>query len=87
MHTIHDFTTLDWNYDSIQDTARHSEFKLIDDDFPTFKIDQNESIHVGPSTSRTLTLQEPVIYFEQSAEHPAKYSKLPNSSLRCTSML
>ncbi len=73
----HDFAALDWNYASVQDTAGHSELKSIDDDFPTFKIDQNESIDVGPSTSRALTLQEPVIYFDQSAEHPAKYSKIP----------
>ncbi len=33
------------------------------------------------STSRALILQEPVICFDQSAEDPAKYSKLPNSSL------
>ncbi len=69
----HDFTALDWNYASVQDTAGHSELKLIDDDFPTFEIDQNESMDVGPSTSRALTLQKSVIYcFNQSAEDPAK---------------
>ncbi len=52
----------------------HHDFTA--DDFPTFKIDQNESIDVGPSTSRALILQEPVIYFNQSAEDPTKYSKI-----------
>ncbi len=50
--------------------------KSIDGDFPTFEIDQNEPIDVGSSTSRTLTLQELVIYFDQSAQDPAKYSKI-----------
>ncbi len=76
MNVHHDFTALDWNYASVQDTAGHSELKLVDDDFPTFEINQNESTDVGPSTSRALTLQEPVIYFNQSAEDPAKYSKI-----------
>ncbi len=76
MNAHHDFTALDWNYVSVQDTAGHSELKLIDDDFPTFEIDQNESIDVGPSASKALTLQEPVIYFNQSAEDLAKYSKI-----------
>ncbi len=57
MNAHHDFTASDWNYASVQDTAGHSELKLIDDDFPTFEFDQNESIDVGPSTSRALTLQ------------------------------
>ncbi len=77
----HDFTALDWNYASVPDTAGHSELKSIDDDFLTFKIDQNESIHVAPSTSRAMTLQEPVIYFDQSAEDRQNIVKLPNSSL------
>ncbi len=50
--------------------------KSTDGDFPTFEIDQNEPIHVGPSTSRALTLQELVIYFDQSAEDLAKYSEI-----------
>ncbi len=45
----HELAALDWNYASVQDTAGHSELKLIDDDFSTFEID------VGPSTSRALT--------------------------------
>ncbi len=53
----------------------HSELKLIDDDFATFEIDQNEPIDVGPSTSRALTLQELVLYFNQS-EDLAKYIKI-----------
>ncbi len=73
----HDFTALDGIVLMYkQDTAGHSELKLIDDDFPTFEIDQNESIDVGPSTSRALTLRESVIYFNQSAEDPATYSKI-----------
>ncbi len=76
MKARHDFIVLDWNYASIQDTAGHSELKLIDDDFRTFEIDQNESIDVGPSTFKALTLQEPVTYFNQSAEDLAKYSKI-----------
>ncbi len=44
MNTHHDFTVLDWNYASVQDTTGHSELKLTDDDFPTFEIDHNESI-------------------------------------------
>ncbi len=50
--------------------------KLIDGDLPTFEIDQNKPIDVGPSISRALILQEPVIYFDQSAEDLAKYSKI-----------
>ncbi len=76
MNAYHDFTALDWNCASVQDTAGHSELKLIDDDFPTFEIDQNESIDVGPSTFTALTLQELVIYFNWSAEDPAKCSKI-----------
>ncbi len=76
MNAHHDFTAFDWHYASVQDTAAHSELKSIDDDFPTFKIDQNESIDVGPSTYRALTLQEPIIYFDQSAEDPTKYTKI-----------
>ncbi len=72
----HEFSALDWNYASVQDTAGHSKLKSIDGDFLTFEIDQNEPIDVGPSTSRSLTLQELVIYFDQSAEDPAKYSKI-----------
>ncbi len=78
----------DWNYASVQDTADHSELKLIYGDFPKFEIYQNEPIDVGPSTSRALTLQELVIYFDQSAEDPAKYSKIakffsPNANPCC----
>ncbi len=69
------FVALDWNYASVQDTAGHRELKSIDGDFLTFEIDQNKPIDVGPSTSRALILQESVIYFDQSAEDPAKYSK------------
>ncbi len=76
MNAHHDFTALDWNYASVQDTAGRSELKLMHDDFPTFEIDQNGSLDVGPSTSITLTLQEPVIYLNQSAENLAKYSKI-----------
>ncbi len=76
MNVHHDFTALDWHYASVQDTAGPSELKLIDGDFPTFEIDHNESIDVGPSTSRALTLLEPEIYFNKSAEDPAKYSKI-----------
>ncbi len=76
MNADHEFAVLDWNYAPIQDTASHSELKSIDGDFPTFIIDQNEPIDVRPSTSRELTLQELVIYFDQSAEDPAKYSKI-----------
>ncbi len=39
MNAHHDFTVLDWNYASVQDTAGYSELKLIDDDFPTFEIE------------------------------------------------
>ncbi len=66
-----EFAAVDWNYASVQDTAGHSELKLIDGDFPTFEIDQNEPTDVGPSTSRALTLQELVMYFDQSAGYPA----------------
>ncbi len=76
MNAQYDFTELDWNYASVQDTAGHCELKLFDEDFSKFEIDQNESVDVGPSTSGALTLQEPVIYFNQSAEDPAKYSKI-----------
>ncbi len=72
----HKFAALDWNYASVQDTVGHSEFKSLDSDFPTFEIDQNKLIHVGPSTSRALILHEPVIYLDQSVEDPAKYSKI-----------
>ncbi len=76
MNADHEFAVLDWNYASVQDTASHSELKSIDDDFPTFEIDQNEPIDVGPSIFGALTLQELAIYFNQSAEDPAKYSKI-----------
>ncbi len=76
LHVDHEFVALDWNYASIQDTAGHSELKSIDDDFPTFEIDQNEPIDVEPSTSGTLTSQELVVYFDQSAEDLAKCSKI-----------
>ncbi len=75
MNADHEFAAFDWNYASIQDTAGHSELRLIDD-FPTFEIDQNEPTDVGPPTSRVLTLQEQLIYFDQSVEDPAKYSKI-----------
>ncbi len=75
MNADHKFAALDWNYASVQDTAGHSELNSIDSDFPTFEIDQNKLIDVLPSTSRALILQEPVIYFDQSAD-PAKYSKI-----------
>ncbi len=71
----------------MQDTAGRRELKSIDDDFPTFEIDQNKPIDVGPSTSRALILQEPVIYFDQSAEDPAKYSKITKFFSGCKSML
>ncbi len=58
MNADHEFAALDWNYASVQDTAGHSELKSLDGDFPTFEIDQNEPIDVGPSTSRALTLQD-----------------------------
>ncbi len=76
MNADHEFAVLDWKYASIQDIAGHSEFKSIDGDFPIFEIDQNEPTDVGPSTSRALNLQELVIYFDQSAEDPAKYNKI-----------
>ncbi len=63
MNADHKFAALDWNYASVQDTAGHRELKSIDGDFPTFEIDQHKPIDVGPSTSRALILQEPVIYF------------------------
>ncbi len=63
MNADHQFTALDWNYASVQDTAGNSELESIDGDFPTFEIDQNKPVDVGPSTSRALILQEPVIYF------------------------
>ncbi len=89
MNADRKFAALDWNYASVQDTAGHSELKSIDSDFPTFESDQNKPIDVGPSTSRALILQEPVIYyFDQSAEHPAKYSKICQILLSgCKSML
>ncbi len=87
MNADHEFAALDWNYyASVQDTAGHSELKSIDSDFPTFKIDRNEPTDMRPSTSRALTLQEPLIYFDQSAEDTAKFSKItkffsPNANL------
>ncbi len=39
MNADHEFTALDWNYAFVRDTAGHSEFKLIDGDFPAFEID------------------------------------------------
>ncbi len=72
----HKFAAWGWNYASVQDTAGHSELKSIDDDFYTFEIDQNKPIDVGPSTSRALISEEPVIFFDLSAEDPAKYSKI-----------
>ncbi len=62
MNADHKFAALDWNYASVQDTSGNRELKSIDGDFPTFEIDQNKAINVGPSTSRALILQEPVIY-------------------------
>ncbi len=50
--------------------------KSIDGNFLSFEIDPNEPVDVGPSTSRALTLQELVIYFDQSAEDPSKYSTI-----------
>ncbi len=44
----HKFAALDWNYASVQDTAGHSELKLIDGHFLTFEIDQNKPIDVVP---------------------------------------
>ncbi len=76
MNANHKFAALDWNYAPVQDTVGHSELKSIDSDFPAFEIVQNKPIVVGPSTSRALILQEPVIYFDQSAEDLAKYSKI-----------
>ncbi len=46
MNADHEFTALDWNYASAQDTAGRSELRSIDGDFPTFEIDQNEPIDV-----------------------------------------
>ncbi len=85
MNANHEFAVLDWNYASVQDTAGNSELKSIDSDFPTFEIDQSEPIDVGPSTSRALILQEPVIYFDQSAEGPvAKFFSLDaNPCCKC----
>ncbi len=51
MNVDHEFAALDWNYTFAHDTEGHNESKSIDDDFPTFKIDQNKSVDVGPSTS------------------------------------
>ncbi len=76
MNADHKFATLDWNYASVQDTAGYSELKSIDDDFSTFEIDQNKPTDVKPSTSRVLILQQPIIYFDQSAEDPVKHSKI-----------
>ncbi len=76
MNADHEFAVLHWNYASAQDTAGYSELKSIDGNFPTFEIDQNEPISVWLFTSRALILQELVIYFDQSAEDPAKYSKI-----------
>ncbi len=67
---------LHWNYAFAQATEGRSESKSIDDDFRTFRIDQNEPVGVGPSTSRALTLQGPVIDFDQSAEHLTKFGKI-----------
>ncbi len=71
MNADHEFAAL--LYKILQATVNS---KSIDGDFSTFEIDQNEPIDVGPSNSRTLTLQELVIYFDQSAEDPAEYSKI-----------
>ncbi len=76
MNADNKFAALDWSYASVQDTAGHSKRKLIVGDFPTFEIEQNKRIDVGPSTSRALILQEPVIYFNPSAEDLAKYNKI-----------
>ncbi len=76
MNANHKFAALDWNYVSGQDSAGYSELKLIDGDFPIFEIDQNKPIDVGSSTSRASILQEPVIYFDRSAEDPKKNSKI-----------
>ncbi len=84
MNAHHDFTAADWNYASVQDAVGHSELKSIDDDFPTFKIDQNDSMDVGPSTSKALTLQE-ISTNQQNIRQ--NMVKLPNASLRCKSML
>ncbi len=88
MNADHKFAPLDWNSASVQDTAGHSKLKSIDGDFPAFEIDQNKPIDVGPSTSRALILQEPVMNFDQSAKDPAKYSKIAKFfSLECKYML
>ncbi len=55
MNADHEFAALDWNYASVFDSAGHSELKTIDGNFPTFEIDQNKPIDVGPFTSRALT--------------------------------
>ncbi len=55
---------------------QHRAGCIWNEHFPTFETDQNEPIDVGPSTSRALTLQEPVIYFDQPREDPARYSKI-----------
>ncbi len=88
MNADNEFAALDWNYASVQEAAGHSELKSIDGDFLTFEIDQNEFIDTGLSTSKALTLQELVIYFNQSAEDGAKYSKIakffsPDANPRC----
>ncbi len=49
---------------------------MIDGDFPTFEMDQNKPIDLGPSTSKALILQKPVIYFDRAAEDLAKYTKI-----------
>ncbi len=39
-------------------------------------LSEKSDSDVGPSTYRALILQEPVIYFNQSAEDLAKYGKI-----------
>ncbi len=89
MNVDHEFAVSDWNYASAQDTKGQSEVKSIDDDFPTFEIDQNEPVALGSFPSRALTLQGPVIDFYQSADL-TKYSTykivkffFPDTNPRC----
>ncbi len=81
MNAENKFTDLERNYASVQDTASHSELKSIDGDFPTFEIDQNKPIDVGPSTFKALILQEPVKYFDYQQQIQQNIVKLPNFSL------
>ncbi len=58
MNADHECAVLDWNYASVQDTAGYSELNSIDGD-PTFEIDQNEPIDVGPRGVRHRKITPP----------------------------